>query len=64
MKKDVIFVGINPGRYSGATGFHFAGPGNRFWPALQASGFTDRRLKPGGRPASAVRQPRFPPRMA
>jgi double-stranded uracil-DNA glycosylase len=43
---DVIFCGINPGRYSGATGFHFAGPGNRFWPALHASGFTDRRLKP------------------
>jgi len=43
---DVMFVGINPGRYSGATGFHFAGPGNRFWPALHASGFTDRRLQP------------------
>src|SRR4026208_1250655 len=43
---DVIFVGINPGRYSGSTGLHFAGPGNRFWPALHASGFTDRRLKP------------------
>jgi TDG/mug DNA glycosylase family protein len=43
---DVMFVGINPGRYSGATGFHFAGPGNRFWPSLHASGFTDRRLKP------------------
>lgn len=42
---DVIFVGINPGRYSGATGFPFAGPSNRFWPALHASGFTDRRLK-------------------
>ena len=42
---DVMFVGINPGRYSGATGFHFAGPSNRFWPALHASGFTDRRLK-------------------
>lgn len=43
---DVVFCGINPGRYSGATGFHFAGPGNRFWPALHASGFTDRRLQP------------------
>lgn len=43
---DVMFCGINPGRYSGATGFHFAGPGNRFWPALFASGFTDRRLLP------------------
>lgn len=43
---NLVFVGINPGRYSGATGFHFAGPGNRFWPAMHASGFTDRRLKP------------------
>ena len=43
---DVLFCGINPGRYSGATGFHFAGPGNRFWPALHAAGFTDRRLRP------------------
>jgi TDG/mug DNA glycosylase family protein len=43
---DVLFCGINPGRYSGATGFHFAGPGNRFWPALFASGFTDRLLMP------------------
>lgn len=43
---DVVFCGINPGRYSGATGFHFAGPGNRFWPALHAAGFTDRRLLP------------------
>ena len=52
---DVIFCGINPGRYSGATGFHFAGPGNRFWPALHASGFTDRRLKP----SEVVLLPRF-----
>jgi TDG/mug DNA glycosylase family protein len=43
---EVMFCGINPGRYSGATGFHFAGPGNRFWPALHAAGFTDRRLLP------------------
>jgi double-stranded uracil-DNA glycosylase len=42
----VLFVGINPGLYSGATGHHFARPGNRFWPALQLSGFTPRRLRP------------------
>lgn len=42
----VLFCGINPGLYSGATGHHFARPGNRFWPALHASGFTPRRLKP------------------
>ena len=42
----VLFVGINPGLYSAATGWHFARPGNRFWPALYASGFTPRQLKP------------------
>lgn len=42
----VLFCGINPGLYSGATGLHFARPGNRFWPALQASGFTERLLAP------------------
>lgn len=44
---DVLFCGINPGLYSGATGHHFAGPGNRFWPALHQAGFTPRRLQPG-----------------
>jgi TDG/mug DNA glycosylase family protein len=42
----VLFCGINPGLYSGATGHHFARPGNRFWPALYAAGFTDRLLPP------------------
>ena len=42
----VLFCGINPGLYSAATGWHFARPGNRFWPALHASGFTPRQLKP------------------
>jgi len=42
----VLFVGINPGLYSAATGWHFARPGNRFWPALHASGFTPRLLRP------------------
>lgn len=40
----VLFCGINPGLYSGATGHHFARPGNRFWPALFGSGFTTRLL--------------------
>lgn len=40
----VLFCGINPGLYSGATGHHFARPGNRFWPALHGAGFTPRRL--------------------
>lgn len=42
----VLFVGINPGLYSAATGHHFARPGNRFWPALHAAGFTARQLHP------------------
>jgi double-stranded uracil-DNA glycosylase len=42
----VLFVGINPGLYSGAVGHHFARPGNRFWPVLHASGFTPRLLSP------------------
>jgi TDG/mug DNA glycosylase family protein len=42
----VLFCGINPGLYSGATGHHFARPGNRFWPVLLKSGFTTRLLSP------------------
>jgi len=42
----VLFCGINPGLYTAAIGHHFGRPGNRFWPALYASGFTDRLLTP------------------
>jgi double-stranded uracil-DNA glycosylase len=42
----VLFCGINPGLYSGATGWHFARPGNRFWIVLHRAGFTDRVLHP------------------
>jgi TDG/mug DNA glycosylase family protein len=42
----VLFCGINPGLYSGATGYHFARPGNRFWKTLHLAGFTDRVLDP------------------
>jgi TDG/mug DNA glycosylase family protein len=42
----VLFVGINPGLYSGAVGHHFARPGNRFWKTLRGSGFTARQLSP------------------
>jgi TDG/mug DNA glycosylase family protein len=42
----VLFCGINPGLYSAATGYHFARPGNRFWPALYGGGFTPRILAP------------------
>nr|WP_269205282.1 G/U mismatch-specific DNA glycosylase [Motilibacter aurantiacus] len=42
----VLFCGINPGLYTAFTGFHFARPGNRFWPALHRSGFTPRLYAP------------------
>lgn len=40
----VLFCGINPGLYSAYTGHHFARPGNRFWPAIQRAGITERLL--------------------
>jgi double-stranded uracil-DNA glycosylase len=43
---DVLFVGINPGLWSGATGFHFARPGNRFWKAIYGAGLTPELLTP------------------
>ncbi|HVS65601.1 MAG TPA: G/U mismatch-specific DNA glycosylase [Thermoanaerobaculia bacterium] len=42
----IVFCGINPGRTSGARGHHYAGPGNRFWPALHGAGLTPRRYRP------------------
>lgn len=42
----VLFCGINPSLASGATGWHFAHPGNRFWRALYAGGWTSRQLHP------------------
>jgi TDG/mug DNA glycosylase family protein len=42
----VVFSGINPSLYSAAVGHHFARPGNRFWPAVHASGFTRRLFSP------------------
>lgn len=43
---DVVFCGINPGLYSAAVGCHFGRPGNRFWPVLHGSGFTERKFDP------------------
>ena len=43
---DVLFVGINPGLYTAAIGHHFGRPGNRFWPALNASGLLRAPLTP------------------
>jgi len=42
----VLFAGINPSLYSAATGYHFARPGNRFWPTVHLSGFTPRQFRP------------------
>jgi double-stranded uracil-DNA glycosylase len=42
----LLFCGINPGLYTAAVGHHFARPGNRFWPAIHAAGFTARRFDP------------------
>ena len=49
----LLVVGINPSLWSGATGAHFARPGNRFWPALFAAGITDHPIDctAGMRPA-------------
>src|SRR5438093_7474902 len=40
----ILFVGINPGRTSGALGHHFAGPGNPFWRLLHAAGLVPEPL--------------------
>jgi TDG/mug DNA glycosylase family protein len=42
----VVFIGINPSRYSVEKGHYFARPGNRFWP-----GFSRSRLSLGVRQA-------------
>jgi TDG/mug DNA glycosylase family protein len=42
----ILFVGINPGLWSGATGHHFARPGNRFWKAIWQAGLTSELLSP------------------
>jgi TDG/mug DNA glycosylase family protein len=43
----LLFVGINPGLWSAATGSHFARPGNRFYPALAAAGITEYLIRAG-----------------
>ncbi|RLV52099.1 mismatch-specific DNA-glycosylase, partial [Aeromicrobium phragmitis] len=37
----LLFVGINPGLVSAATGLHFARRGNRFYPALRDAGLIE-----------------------
>lgn len=43
---DVLFCGINPGRFSAAAAAHFANPRNDFWRLLHEAGFTPRLLEP------------------
>ena len=40
----LVIIGINPGMRSGATGHHYAFPGNHFWPLLYESGLLPERL--------------------
>ncbi len=42
----LLFVGINPGLWTAATGAHFARPGNRFYPALLRAGILLRPIDP------------------
>ena len=37
----LLFVGVNPGLWTAMTGWHFAHPSNRFYPALRAAGVID-----------------------
>jgi double-stranded uracil-DNA glycosylase len=43
----LLFVGINPGLWTAATGTHFAHPGNRFYPALLRAGVIERPIDRG-----------------
>ena len=41
----LLFVGINPSLRSAATGAHFSGSGNRFYPALHRAGITGHLIR-------------------
>ena len=43
---NIVFVGLNPGRYSVEAGHYFARPQNRFWSALSASGLVTHSVSP------------------
>lgn len=42
----LLFVGVNPGLMTGATGYAYAHPSNLFWKLLHSSGITDIRHLP------------------
>ena len=56
----LLFVGINPGLWTAATGTHFAHPGNRFYPALLRAGLIERPIDRGS--GHGRRRPRPPDR--
>ena len=43
---DVVFCGTAPGTRSAQLGAYYAGPGNKFWPTLHATGLTPHRFAP------------------
>ncbi len=47
----LLFVGINPGLWTAASGVHFAHPTNRFWPAMRRAGLVD--FEPNIKPPAA-----------
>ena len=42
----LVFCGYNPSLRSGATGYHYAHPGNRFWRTLFEVGLTPHLYRP------------------
>lgn len=52
----LLFVGINPGLWTAATGTHFAHPVNRFYPALFQAGIIDRPISPADGMTEADRE--------
>ncbi len=51
----LLFVGINPGLWTAATGTHFAHPGNRFYPAVRLAGIIERDIDRGAGMTAADR---------
>jgi TDG/mug DNA glycosylase family protein len=43
---DIVFCGSAAGTVSARRGAYYAGPGNRFWPTLAATGLTPREFRP------------------
>lgn len=55
----LLFVGINPGLMTAATGVHFNHPGNRFYPALTLAGIVDMSDFKRGTPLTASQRKRL-----